>query len=103
MYVDLRPGSPDFGKWGAMELSGNNFTSLFIPKGFAHGFCTLTDQCEVQYKVDSKYSPDHDCGIRWNDPDLNIRWPVTTPVLSLKDTGAMSFKEFVSTFQSLMV
>ncbi|TVX97062.1 dTDP-4-dehydrorhamnose 3,5-epimerase [Cohnella terricola] len=87
IVVDIRQGSPTFGKWEGFELSSRNKLQLFVPKGFAHGFCTLESRTEVQYKVDCFYSPEHDRGIAWNDPGLGIQWPVTPPVLSSKDIG----------------
>jgi len=83
--VDLRRGSPTFGRWRGFELSERNFNMLFIPKGFAHGFCTLEENTEIMYKVDNPYSPAHDAGIIWNDPDIGVDWPVSEPVLSEKD------------------
>jgi dTDP-4-dehydrorhamnose 3,5-epimerase len=96
--VDLRKNSPTFGKWLGFELTSDNFNMLFVPQGFAHGFCTLVPGTEVQYKVDNFYSPEHDSGIRWNDPDLNIPWPVQEPVLSPKDAVLPFFKELNSPF-----
>jgi dTDP-4-dehydrorhamnose 3,5-epimerase len=86
VVVDLRRGSPTFGQWEAFELSALNKHELLVPKGFAHGFCTLLPNTEVQYKVDEFFSADHDRGIAWNDPALVIPWPVETPVLSDKDS-----------------
>lgn len=87
--VDIRKNSPTFGDWYGVELSAENKKQLLIPKGFAHGFLTLTDDVEVQYKVDEIYSPAHDCSIAWNDPSINIQWPTQRmPVLSEKDRGA---------------
>ncbi|MDR3013573.1 MAG: dTDP-4-dehydrorhamnose 3,5-epimerase [Chitinispirillales bacterium] len=83
--VDLRPESPTYGQWKGFELTERNFNMLFIPKGFAHGFCTLEENTEIVYKVDNPYSPNHDTGIIWNDPALAIDWPVDEPVLSDKD------------------
>lgn len=75
--VDIRKGSPTFGKWVGYELSEDNKLMLWIPKGFAHGFLTLSDEAEVIYKVSGgEYSPEHDAGIRWDDPTINIRWPL---------------------------
>jgi dTDP-4-dehydrorhamnose 3,5-epimerase len=96
--IDLRKGSTTFGKWEGFELSATNFLMLHIPAGFAHGFCTLTENTEVQYKVDVPYTPSHDSGIRWNDPDIGIRWPVENPVLSKKDQNLGFLNGFKSPF-----
>ncbi|MDG5814064.1 dTDP-4-dehydrorhamnose 3,5-epimerase [Chitinispirillales bacterium ANBcel5] len=93
IVVDLREQSPTFGKWSSFELTEENFNILFVPKGFAHGFCTLTENCELQYKVDYPYAPSLDRGIKWNDPELKIDWPVKDPVLSDKDASLPSFRE----------
>jgi len=86
--VDLRDGSDTFGQWLGFELSADNFNMLFIPRGFAHGFYTLAENTEVVYKTDNPYSPAHDTGIIWNDPDIGIDWPIIgKPVLSEKDKG----------------
>lgn len=89
--VDLRKGSPTFAQWRGFELSADNFTMLFVPAGFAHGFCTLSENTHVQYKVDAPYAPQHDSGIIWNDPVLAIEWPVATPILSAKDAKLDAF------------
>ncbi|QGG58195.1 dTDP-4-dehydrorhamnose 3,5-epimerase [Paenibacillus sp. B01] len=85
VVVDIRKGSPTFGQWQGFILSAANHRQLLVPKGFAHGFCTLVPNSEVQYKVDEFYSAEHDRGIAWNDPALGIDWPVRKPVLSDKD------------------
>ena len=97
--VDLRKGSATFGKWIARELSEENMKMLLIPKGFAHGFCSLTDLSEVIYKVDAPYSPEQERGIIWNDADLNILWPAADPVLSDKDRKNMTLKEYLREIQ----
>lgn len=85
VILDIRKGSPTFGKWAGVILSEHNKRQLLVPKGFAHGFCTLVPNTQVLYKVDEYYSPEHDRGILWNDPALGIDWPVSEPLLSDKD------------------
>jgi len=93
--VDIRKGSPTFGRWIGVELSEENKLMLWIPKGFAHGFLTLSEEAEIIYKVSgSEYSPDHDRSIRWNDPEIDIKWPLDCePILSEKDKNAPFLKE----------
>lgn len=83
--VDLRPGSASYKKWVAVELSGENKRQLLIPRGFGHGFLTLSDSAEFLYKTDNPYAPEAEGGIRWNDPELNIHWGIEQPLLSDKD------------------
>ena len=86
--VDIRRGSPTYAKWVGVELSAENYRQLFIPRGFAHGFITLTDNVEVQYKADNLYAPDCDGNIRWDDPEIGVAWPIAPTVLSEKDGTA---------------
>lgn len=90
--VDLRKGSETFGRWQGIVLSEENRKMFFIPRGFAHGFCTLTDISEVVYKVDNYYSKEHERGLIWNDPDIGIDWPVKEPILSAKDRNNFTLK-----------
>jgi dTDP-4-dehydrorhamnose 3,5-epimerase len=83
--VDIRKGSPTFGRWVSVELSEENNLMLYVPSAFAHGFVVLSETADVIYKCTREYSPKDDRGIIWNDPDINIRWPVKDPILSEKD------------------
>ena len=91
--VDIRKGSPQYGKWVGVELSAENKKQLFNPRGFAHGFITLTDDVEVQYKADNYYAPECDGNIRWDDPDIGVAWPLKPVILSEKDSKAPLLKE----------
>ncbi len=99
VIVDLRQDSEIYGQWQGFELSEKNFTMLLIPKGFAHAFCTLEPDTEFQYKVDQYYEPKSEDGIIWNDPTLNIDWPIKEPILSEKDSKLQTFEEFKSPFR----
>ena len=99
--VDLRKGSPTYGRWVGAELSAENGHQLFIPIGFAHGFVTLEDNCEVTYKCSDTYAPDSDGGVRWDDPAISIDWPMpagTAPELSAKDAVQPLLANFDSPF-----
>jgi len=83
--VDIRKGSPTFGQWVGVKLSDEKFQMLYIPAGFAHGFCVLSAEVDFIYKVTAEYAPTLDRGIIWNDPTINIDWPTKNPLLSSKD------------------
>jgi len=83
--LDIRQGSPSYGLWEGVVLSAKNKKQLFIPKGFAHGFQVISDEAEILYKCSDFYSPQHDRGILWSDPEIGITWPIPSPVLSDKD------------------
>ena len=84
--VDIREKSPTYGKWVGVILSENNHNSLYIPEGFAHGFCVLSEEADVFYKVTQEYSPKDERGIIWNDPEIDITWPIDKPILQEKDS-----------------
>ncbi|MBE2275274.1 MAG: dTDP-4-dehydrorhamnose 3,5-epimerase [Rhodobacteraceae bacterium] len=86
--VDFRDGSPSFGRWVAVELTAGNGRQLLVPRGFLHGFVTLTDDVEVLYKCSDLYSPEHDGALRWDDPQIGIDWGFAAPILSDKDRAA---------------
>jgi len=98
--VDLRRGSPTYGRWCGSTITASGGEQLFIPVGFAHGFCTLEPDTEVAYKVDAVYSPADEGGIFWNDPDIGIPWPINAgdAFLSDKDAGLPYFRDFTSPF-----
>ncbi|MDE2590705.1 MAG: dTDP-4-dehydrorhamnose 3,5-epimerase [Patescibacteria group bacterium] len=83
--VDIRKDSPTYGKWIGEVLSSQNHKLLYVPEGFAHGFCVLSNDAYVTYKVNSEYSPDHERGIIWSDPELKIKWPIDNPIMIKKD------------------
>ncbi|MFN4243330.1 MAG: dTDP-4-dehydrorhamnose 3,5-epimerase [Tepidisphaerales bacterium] len=99
--VDIRRGSPTFGKWVGAELTADNFTQIYVPVGFAHGFVVRAPDTEVVYKVTAYYSPAHDRGIRWDDPDLAIDWglPPEKAVLSEKDRKHPQLKDAADLFE----
>jgi dTDP-4-dehydrorhamnose 3,5-epimerase len=98
--VDIRKGSPTYGKHVAIELTGENKRQLFVPRGFAHGFLVLSNTAIVSYKVDNSYAPTHDAGIRWDDSLLNIQWGVNESevLVSEKDAKLPFFSEFETPF-----
>jgi dTDP-4-dehydrorhamnose 3,5-epimerase len=98
--VDIRKASPTYGRHLAVELSAENWVQIYVPVGFAHGFCTLTEDTEVLYKVTADYSPGDEGGVSWNDPDLGIEWPLKAAeaTLSARDLEWPRFRDFVSPF-----
>jgi dTDP-4-dehydrorhamnose 3,5-epimerase len=101
VFVDLRANSETFAHWDSVVLSEENFKMVLVPKGFAHGFCTLTDQCDVLYKVDNYYKPDAEVGILWNDESLKISWPVLNPIISNKDSKNISLELFINQYLNI--
>ena len=83
--VDIRRGSPTFGRWVGIRISAEDFRHIFIPEGFAHGFCVLTEWAEVLYKCTDFYDPGGESGLTWNDPAIGIEWPIAEPILSARD------------------
>jgi dTDP-4-dehydrorhamnose 3,5-epimerase len=98
--VDLRRGSPTYGRWCGAKLSADSNEQLFVPAGFAHGYCTLEDNTAVIYKVDAPYSPECDAGIRWDDPDIAVTWPIDykEAILSEKDATLPMLRDISSPF-----
>ena len=96
--VDLRKGSPTFGQWVGTTLSSDTFRMLYIPAGFAHGFCVISEEADVVYKMSREYAPAQERGVIWNDPAIGIIWPVTQPVLSAKDMTLPSLAEADTNF-----
>ncbi|MCE9613399.1 MAG: dTDP-4-dehydrorhamnose 3,5-epimerase [Lentisphaerae bacterium] len=91
--VDVRVGSPTFGQWVGQILSDRNRCQLFVPPGFAHGFCVLSDKADVMYKCTDYYHPQDDRGLLWSDPDIAITWPVASPLVSEKDARYCPLRE----------
>jgi dTDP-4-dehydrorhamnose 3,5-epimerase len=98
VFVDLRKNSETYGEWEAIELSAENDTTVYIPKGFAHGFKTLADDTLVEYKIDANYKAESASGIRWNDADLAIEWRTENPIISERDGKLPFFADFDSPF-----
>lgn len=96
MAVDIRKGSPTLGRWFGIEVSADNFKQVWAPAGFARGFCALTDVVEVQYKCTSIYNPACESGIRWDDPEVGIQWPVADPILTEKDRNAQTLTQWLA-------
>jgi dTDP-4-dehydrorhamnose 3,5-epimerase len=94
IVVDIRPASATFGKWTSVELSAENHEQLYVPIGFAHGFCVLSVEAEVLYKVSSPYEAAEERTLAWDDPDIGVNWPVVAPVLSARDRAGESFAAY---------
>jgi dTDP-4-dehydrorhamnose 3,5-epimerase len=94
--VDIRPHSPTFGRWVGVTLSAENFRQLYVPPGFAHGFCVVSETAEVIYKCTALYDPSDELGVAWDDPDIGIQWPTRTPLLSPKDAAAPRLRDLVA-------
>ena len=93
VVLDIRKESPTYGKWWSLHLSETNKLQLYVPEGFAHGFCVLSESVEFLYKCSNYYSPEDERGIMWNDPDLAIDWPIENPIISQKDNVYPRFME----------
>jgi dTDP-4-dehydrorhamnose 3,5-epimerase len=91
--VDIRRGSPTFGRWVGIHLSSENFRQCYVPPGFAHGFAVLSSSAQLEYKCTDYYDPTDEIGVIWNDPEIGIAWPVESPILSPKDLGAPRLRE----------
>ncbi|RYZ09124.1 MAG: dTDP-4-dehydrorhamnose 3,5-epimerase [Myxococcales bacterium] len=100
VLVDIRPGSPTFGRWHGVEIDAEEHSQVYIPVGFAHGFGVLSEVAEVQYKVSAPYDAAHECALRWNDPDIGVAWPIPTPILSERDERSESFAAFRARLES---
>ncbi|MCG8550522.1 MAG: dTDP-4-dehydrorhamnose 3,5-epimerase [Desulfobacterales bacterium] len=103
VFVDLRLESATFGQWDSVELSEENKKAIYIPRGFAHGFCTLSGVSEILYKVDNYYSKKSEVGLAWDDKSIGIDWPVKKPVLSEKDQNNLSFESIVARYKGVPV
>jgi dTDP-4-dehydrorhamnose 3,5-epimerase len=97
--VDLRPDSPTYRRWEGYELDDVDHLQLFIPDGFGHAFCVLSETADVLYRVSSYYDPELESGIAWDDPEIAIRWPITDPILSERDTSAPRLAEVAASLQ----
>ena len=96
--VDIRQGSPTYGQWVGVELAAQDFRMLYVPMGFAHGFCVLSQEATIAYKATEEYAPDLERGILWNDPDIGIQWPISNPILSPRDAQLPLLKESDNNF-----
>jgi len=95
--VDLRPDSPTYKRWEGHEIDGERHRQLFVPPGFGHGFCVLSDEADVIYRLSTYYDPDLESGVAWDDPELSIEWPIDYPILSERDRSAPSLAKVAPT------
>jgi len=93
VVVDIRRGSSTYLQWISLQLSAENFLQLYVPAGFAHGICVISECAEIEYKCTDYYDPEDELRIAWNDPSIRVKWPVAAPVLSRKDSAARTLKE----------
>jgi len=91
--VDIRPDSATFGRWLGVYLDGEKHEQLFVPVGFAHGFCVVSETADVMYRVSAPYDPKTECTLAWDDPDVGVKWPVSSPVLSARDQAGQSLRD----------
>ncbi len=91
--VDVRRGSPTFGQWVGEMLTAENFRQLYVPAGFIHGFCVVSESAQVEYKCTALYDQEDEYSVAWNDPDIGIEWPIATPLLSARDSAAKRLRE----------
>ena len=98
--VDIRPDSPTFGQWYGATLDAESHAQLYVPVGFAHGFCVTSESADVVYKVSSVYDPKTESGLRWNDPDIGVKWPFDAPILSERDQKTETFAEYTKRVRS---
>ncbi len=98
VVVDIRQGSPTYGQWVSAILSGENLRMLYVPAGFAHGFCVLSEDADFVYQVTAEYAPHLEAGIVWDDPTVNVEWPIADPLLSEKDAALPLFPSIAADF-----
>jgi dTDP-4-dehydrorhamnose 3,5-epimerase len=96
VVVDLRAGSPTLGEWEGHDLTDENHRQLFVPDGFGHGYCVLSDEADVTYRLSDYYDPERELRVAWNDPELGIEWPVAEPALSEQDRAAPPLSEAIA-------
>lgn len=95
VVVDIRPESITYGEWFGVELREDGIKQIYMPPGFAHGFCVLSSSADLHYKVSQYYNPEDDGGLKWDDSSLGINWPITSPILSTKDQNNLTFEGFI--------